>query len=204
MATRESKARRPVASRIREDRDAAAAAPLLDRQWHLASDATEVAVTEAEFALHRVAAAFVRWQADCIACCHDQSFSGTENAVLHVIRMHDRPKPIGEIARMLRRDDLANLQYGVRKLAAAGLVERVGGTSRRDARYRVTELGRAVTDRYAATRRELLLGALRAALGSGARLQRATRALDALTACYDRAAERAAAHQLPRSARVRA
>jgi predicted MarR family transcription regulator len=66
----------------------------LDKHWHLATDDFEVGLTELEFSILRVSAAFERWQADCLGCCHGQPFSGTDTALLHVIRMHDRPKSI--------------------------------------------------------------------------------------------------------------
>src|SRR5579872_7614860 len=96
----------------------------LDKHWHLATDEFEVGVTELEFAVFRVSAAFERWQADCLGCCLGQSYSGTDTALLHVIRMHERPKSISELARLLKRDDVANIQYGTRKLLKAGLIEK--------------------------------------------------------------------------------
>ena len=106
---------------------------LLQKHWHLAARDYQVAFTELEFAIIRVSAAFERWQSDCLACCHGTPFSGSDNVILHVIRMHDRPKGISEIRRLLNRDDQSNLQYGVRKLLKAGLIEKTkGGTSKKN------------------------------------------------------------------------
>src|SRR6201986_5442862 len=141
----------------------------LDKHWHLATDEFEVGLTELEFSIFRVSAAFERWQADCLGCCHGQPFSGTDTALLHVIRMHDRPKGISELARLLKRDDLSNLQYGMRKLLKAGLIEksRQTGTSKKDVTYQVSALGRDVTDKYARFRQELLISITRAKAGKG-------------------------------------
>ena len=95
----------------------------LDKHWHLATDDFEVGLTELEFSVFRVSAAFERWQSDCLGCCIGAPFSGTDTALLHVIRMHERSKSISELARLLKRDDVANLQYGTRKLLKAGLIE---------------------------------------------------------------------------------
>jgi predicted MarR family transcription regulator len=169
----------------------------LDKHWHLAADDFEVGVTELEFSIFRVSAAFERWQADCLGCCHGQPFSGTDTALLHVIRMHERPKSISELARLLKRDDLSNLQYGTRKLLKAGLIEksRQAG-SKKDVTYQVSALGRDVTDRYARFRKELLISMTRATAGK-TDFESLARALNMMSAMYDQASCVAATHRLP-------
>ena len=170
----------------------------LDKHWHLATDEFEVGLTELEFSIFRVSAAFERWQADCLGCCHGQPFSGTDTALLHVIRMHDRPKGISELARLLKRDDLSNLQYGVRKLLKAGLIEksRQTGTSKKDVTYQVSALGRDITDKYARFRKELLISMTRATAGN-VDFESLARALTMMSAMYDQASCVAATHRLP-------
>jgi len=169
----------------------------LDKHWHLATDEFEVGLTELEFSIFRVSAAFERWQADCLGCCHGQPFSGTDTALLHVIRMHERPKSISELARLLKRDDLSNLQYGTRKLLKAGLIEksRQAG-SKKDVTYQVSALGRDVTDRYAGFRKELLISMTRATAGT-TDFESLARALNMMAAMYDQASCVAATHRLP-------
>jgi predicted MarR family transcription regulator len=168
----------------------------LDRQWHLASDAYEVGITEFEFAIFRVAAALERWQSDCLATCHAGAFSGTDTALLHVIRMHDRPKSISELGRLLKRDDVSNLQYGVRKLLKAGLIQRAKEAgSKRDVTYCVTASGRDVTDKYAETRRELLLSMTREAAGE-VDFETVARTMNLMAAMYDQASCVAATHRV--------
>jgi predicted MarR family transcription regulator len=170
----------------------------LDKHWHLATDEFEVGLTELEFSIFRVSAAFERWQADCLGCCHGQPFSGTDTALLHVIRMHERPKGISELARLLKRDDPSNLQYGVRKLLKAGLIEksRQTGTSKKDVTYQVSTLGRDVTDKYARFRKELLISMTRATAGK-VEFESLARALTMMSAMYDQASCVAATHRLP-------
>jgi predicted MarR family transcription regulator len=169
----------------------------IDKHWHLATNDFEIGLTELEFAIFRVSAAFERWQGDCLGCCHGQSFSGTDTAMLHVIRMHDRPKSISELARLLKRDDLSNLQYGVRKLLKAGLVEKSRDAgSKKDMTYQVTRLGRDVTDKYAVFRQELLISMTRATAGQ-VDFEAIAKALNMMSAMYDQASCVAATHRVP-------
>lgn len=169
----------------------------MSREWHLATDSHEVAITELEFAVMRVASTFDRWQSDCLSCCEKQTFSGADVATLHVIRMHDRPKSISEIGKLLRRDDIANLQYGVRKLLKSGLIEKSPGESksRKDTSYRVSKRGREVTDAYTDYRQELLLS-MTESLGSNTKLEEVARILNLLSGLYDQASRVAATHRV--------
>lgn len=169
---------------------------LLDKHWHLADNEYEVEVTELEFSVLRVAAAFERWRSDCMACCSDQSFSGADAAVLHVIRMHNRPKSISEIARLLNRDDQSNVQYGIRKLIKAGVIEKTGSIdSKKGVTYMVTDLGREVTDRFTQFRRELLLTLTRS-ISTNISLDDVSKMLNLMAGMYDQASSIAAAHRI--------
>lgn len=169
---------------------------LLDKRWHLATDSHEVALTELEFALFRISEAFERWQSDCLACCADGNLSGTDNALLHMIRMHDRPKSISDLARLLNRDDLSNLQYSLRKLNKAGLVEKAQSDSKKGATYRVTLQGTKVTDLYAQYRKELLLTLTRSIEGFEGRIESVSHSINLMVGMYDQAACVAATHKL--------
>ena len=69
-------------------------------------------------------------------------------AVLNVVRMGDEPKRLSEIGQLVNRVNVPNLQYATRKLVKAGLIETEGSSSRKQTRYRVTDLGRSVTEDY--------------------------------------------------------
>lgn len=168
----------------------------LDKHWHLATDEYEVGLAELEFAIIRVSAAFERWQSDCLACCHGQSFSGSDTAVLHVIRMHDRPKSISEIGRLLKRDDQSNLQYGIRKLLKAGLIQKAKNSgSKKGVTYKVSQLGRSVTDSYADFRKELLIS-LTKSISGDKDLEAISRVLNLMSGLYDQASCVAATHRV--------
>jgi len=170
----------------------------LDKHWHLSQSDHEVFVTEIEFALFRAFAAFSRWMDDLALCSSDAdgSCNGIDFAVLNVIRMHDRPKALSDIARLLNRDDLSNMQYTLRKLIKAGLVEKVGGESqRKGVTYRVTEQGAVATERYAAFRRELLIPMTQSLAEGEQKMDEVAKVLRLLSGIYDQAACVAASHR---------
>lgn len=170
----------------------------LDKHWHLAEDDYEIDLTELEFSILRVAAAFDRWRSDCMACCVDASFSGADTAVLHVVRMHDRPKSISEIGRLLNRDDQSNLQYGIRKLVNAGVIEKSGKSdSKKGVTYVATKLGCEITDRFAEFRRELLIS-LTGSMSTEIRLAEVAKTLNLMSGIYDQASCIAASHRVTR------
>lgn len=163
-------------------------------RWHLAQSGAEVDTTELEFALMRTFEGFGRWQSECLASVVDLAATGPENAMLHIIRMNERPKSIKELARMTNRDDVPNIQYSLRKLIGAGLVIRKGA-GRSGVTYEVTERGRQVTDDYGAVRRRLLIAQIEDLPGFSARLADATRTLNLLSGIYEEAARVAARHR---------
>lgn len=166
----------------------------LDRRWHLARTEAEVPLTELEYALMRAQEAFSRWQAECFAAVSGMALSGGENAMLHVIRLNDRPKSLKEIARLTNRDDVPNLQYALRKLVKLGLVK-LGGSGRANSVYVVTDAGMQLTDAYAALRANLLGDYAQAVPGLDERMRQATQTLDLLSGIYEQAARVAATHR---------
>lgn len=168
--------------------------PGLDWRWHLAQSSVEVDTTELEFALMRTFEGFGRWQSECLASVCDLAATGPENALLHIIRMNDRPKSIKDLARLTNRDDVPNIQYSLRKLIGAGLVLR-RGSGRSGVSYMVTDEGRRVTDDYGALRRRLLLQAVATVPGFSDRLAEATRTLNLLSGMYEEISRVAATHR---------
>jgi predicted MarR family transcription regulator len=168
--------------------------PGLDWHWHLAEGPVEVDTTELEFALMRTFEGFGRWQSECLASVCELAATGPENALLHIIRMNDRPKTIKDLARLTNRDDVPNIQYSLRKLIGAGLVLRKGA-GRSGVTYEVTEEGLRVTEDYGALRRRLLLQAVANVPGFSERLAEATRTLNLLSGIYEEISRVAATHR---------
>lgn len=171
--------------------------PGLDWRWHLADSPLEVDTTELEFALMRTFEGFGRWQSECLAMVCDLAATGPENALLHIIRMNDRPKSIKDLARLTNRDDLPNIQYSLRKLIGAGLVLRKGA-GRSGVTYEMTDEGRRVTDDYGAIRRRLLIQAVSNVPDFSDRLAEATRTLNLLSGIYEEISRVAATHRRDR------
>ena len=170
----------------------------IDKSWHLACTPLEINVAEMEFALMRAFEAFGRWQAECLGSVIELAASGPENAMLHIIRMNERPKSIKDLARLSNREDIPNMQYSLRKLIGAGLVEKTG-SGRSGVSYTVTEKAKEVTDRYAEVRRSLLSNAIDSISNLHHRLEETTRTLDLMTGIYVHAALSASRHRrLPR------
>ena len=119
---------------------------------------------------------------------------GTENAILNVIRMNDRPKTMKVLARLTNRDDVPTIQYSLRTLIGAGLVIRKGA-GRSGVTYEVTEEGRRVTDDYGAVRRRLLIQAVANVPGFSEQLAEATRTLNLLSGIYEEISRVAATHR---------
>ena len=133
---------------------------IFETPWHLCQTDGEISTTMLENSLFRTMAAFDRWTAECQGAAAHMPMSSTDNLILNAIRMRDVPKGVGELARFLNRDDISNIQYSLRKLEAADLIEKCSSKKRRGTSYQVTAKGRKVTDEFARLRRKLLIAAI--------------------------------------------
>lgn len=131
----------------------------LDKKWHLAENDTELKLTEFEFLLWRVFFGFTRWQEDCQSCVDGSTdLMPHDIALLHVIRMKDRPKTQYELCKLLDRDDLPNISYSIRKLMKLGLIEQAKKSSKgKVIAYQVTKAGLQNTENYKTIRKNILI-----------------------------------------------
>ncbi|WP_213773688.1 winged helix DNA-binding protein [Bradyrhizobium sp. dw_78] len=157
--------------------------------WHLARTETERRLSDFEFRLERLAQAYYRWKAACLAAVCDVPLTGDDVAVLNVVRMGDEPKRLSEVGQLLNRVDVPNLQYATRKLVRAGLIETEGNSSRKETRYRATPAGRSVTEAYAALRAATLPPMLEALDGWVAKSETTSIHLDLISSLYAQAAQ---------------
>jgi len=160
--------------------------------WHLSRDATQARLTGFEFSLERVMHAFYRWKAACLEAVSDAELTGNDVAVLNTIRMKERAKSRTEIARLLNREDVSNIQYALRKLLREGLIEKSDAASRKTATYRATKAGVRVTEAYAEMRRAILIEMSPHLTGGESPFEEASALLDLMAGAYDQAAKRAA------------
>jgi len=166
----------------------------LNTSWYLSRDERETAITEFEFSLMRIAAAYDRWIAECLASVARQPLGSTCAAVLHLTALKNRPKTTAEIARLLNRDDVPNVIYAIRKLERAGLVERES-EQRKSAAYRITRRGRRVALDYAELRAHVLLPHVPKLEAGNQQLAGAKDLMDLIRGIYDQAALLLATHR---------
>jgi len=123
---------------------------------HLATTPHEFAVTTFEQGLICAAAAFYRFYGVLLGReGRVRNISGQDNAILQQIMAASRPLAVTDIARFANRDDIANIQYSLKKLLRAGLIEKAGRTSARETSYVVTEIARHWTQDFLKLRRQL-------------------------------------------------
>ncbi|MBY5932712.1 winged helix DNA-binding protein [Tateyamaria omphalii] len=149
-----------------------------------------LAVTNFEFAAWHLASAFAKWRRDCSASLPYNDLSGSETSILHIVHMSGTPKGLSDIARLLHRDDTANLQYGIKKLLSIGYVEKAdGSSSRKLTRYQVTEEGEALVTAFHQRREEILLELTQALPGVSDTIEKTTNVLHVMAGLYEQASE---------------
>ena len=152
----------------------------------LARTERERAFFEFEQALICASEAFYRFAGSIFgATGAKEKLSGQECVILQQLMVTPKSRSVSELSRFSNRDDISNIQYSLRKLCAAGLIEKVPGGSRRDTRYRPTQAGRDLTNVLVASRRELLIAPSSEIPNIEAQLKAAERALSLLTGMYD-------------------
>jgi predicted MarR family transcription regulator len=159
---------------------------LAQHRWHLATDEFEVEITDLEYAMMRTYQSFLRWQSECIAAVTSTQLDGQENALLHIIRMHDRPKTIKELLHLTNRQDVANMQYELRKLLKAELIDK-SGTARSGIYYVATPQGAQVCDDFARLRADVMLNAAKGVATIKSRAAKATACLEQMEKIYESA-----------------
>jgi predicted MarR family transcription regulator len=114
-----------------------------------------------------------------------QKLTGQECVILQQLMFRPKPRSVSELSRFSNRDDISNIQYSLRKLSAAGLIEKVPGNTNRDTRYRPTQAGRSLTEVLVGSRRELLIAPSADIANIETQLKSASTALSLLTGMYD-------------------
>jgi predicted MarR family transcription regulator len=153
---------------------------------HLSSTAHEAAITEFEQALICAAEAFYRFAGLLLGSeARELNLSGPDNVILQQLMTAGQPRRITDLSRFANRDDISNIQYSLRKLMKAGLIEKVAGSTNRDTAYSVTERGKKVTDQLVRLRRELLTEPTSQVHDIDAHLKAMARMMGLLTGVYD-------------------
>jgi predicted MarR family transcription regulator len=153
---------------------------------HLAVTPHEIAVTELEQGLICAAAAFYRFYGALLGReGRNHNISGQDNVILQQIMAASRPLAVADIARFGNRDDIANIQYSLKKLLGAGLIEKAGKTSARETGYVVTALAREWTKSFVALRRRLFTDPSAQILDFDDQLEKCAKLLNTIAGFYD-------------------
>ena len=162
----------------------------IDISWHLAKNDVELQLVNFEFLFWRTYYNCIRWQEDCQSCIADDHLTAHEIAILHIIRMKERPKSIYEIGRLLNRDDTPNIQYGIKKLIALNYIRKVDVKSdkmKKAIAYQITEEGIKNTDAYTQARNNILLNIIKEYNQNELQFEEAKKTLFTMKGLYEEA-----------------
>jgi predicted MarR family transcription regulator len=137
----------------------------------------------------RAQEAFASWSVELHKHSGDVQLSFQDIALLHCVRLRGGTPSLSDMLVFLHRTDLAALQYSFRKLERAGLVRRLKGAARREVVYDPTEAGRAVTDRYAGLRQEMLVQLVMEFVDMDRAMHDAATVLERMVGIYDQATQ---------------
>ena len=172
--------------------------PKLNREWSGAKNEQEIEFSEVGLAILRISAAFGRWnEASCVAV-GGPNLTAPEINCLHVIAMQSRAKTAATVANLLNRDDQANIQYGLRKMRALGLIQVRPGGNKKNYEYEVTEQGKRLTDDLSDIAREIVYRATGAIDDATNRFVSTSDLLRILTGIWDESARVAATFSVER------
>ena len=115
-------------------------------------------VSEFEFGLILAGNAFNRWVVRAMSAAGYPDMSSLEVLVLHTVRHRARPKKLADICLVLNIEDTHTVNYAIKKLIKAGLVQDV--RQGKEKSVTATQTGQAACDRYREIREALLLRAI--------------------------------------------
>lgn len=152
----------------------------------LARTRREKVFLEFEQALICASEAFYRFAGSVFgATGPENKLTGQECVILQQLMFTPKSRSVSDLSRFSNRDDISNIQYSLRKLVAAGLIEKVPGSTNRDTRYQPTQAGRDLTEELVAARRELLIAPTANIPAIEAHLKSAAMTIALLTGLYD-------------------
>jgi predicted MarR family transcription regulator len=146
-------------------------------------------LTRAELAMMRSFEAFERWGFFLHKSVSSTALNPQDVRLLHSLRMRGGAQNLSELLLFMNRNDVSTIQYSLRKIEQAGLIERITGNSKREAGYRLTESGEQATDDYAVLRDEILVSLIGDVNGLVESLEGAASALERLTGLYDQSTQ---------------
>ena len=161
---------------------------VLHRKWRLGGDDHSITTTEFEWAIMRFYSAFERSCHQLGSIAGNRSLGFQELVLLHVVAMQHHPQTSTSLARQLNRDDIANVQYILRKLQGEGLLVKAKEPRGKTYTYDITKSGGVMVERYAEMRALLLTEKTKFIDNIDDKLHAANDLLSLLTGIYDDAA----------------
>ncbi|HIE86168.1 MAG TPA: transcriptional regulator [Gammaproteobacteria bacterium] len=158
---------------------------ILHRKWRLGGDEHSITTTEFEWAIMRFYSAFERSCQQLASVAGNTNRSFQELVILHVVAMQHHPQTSTSLARQLNRDDIANVQYILRKLLNEGLLVKKKEPRGKTYTYDITKSGSVMVERYAEMRALLLLEKTKFIDNIDTKLHAVNDLLSLLTGIYD-------------------
>ena len=145
--------------------------------------------SEFEFGLIIAFNAFSRWMVKCMAAAGQTEMSPLEILVLHNVNHRGRDKRLSDISFLLNIDDTHTVNYALRKLSKAGLID--SDKRGKEVFYSTSSTGAALCDQYRDVRERCLIDGLSRMDMSGDELSSLAASLRALSGQYDQASRAA-------------
>jgi predicted MarR family transcription regulator len=156
------------------------------KQIHIGRGAVELALFEFQHSAICFIEAFYRHiERQLILVTGDPNLSAQDCVILHAIRLGERPKSMTEIQHFSNRRDIANIQYSIRKLVKAGLVQKAKRDAGRGTFYELTKYGVEITEVYVEARGRMMREYLAEHPSFVRDAENATRLMMMLTGVYD-------------------
>lgn len=147
-------------------------------------------LSELEFGMIIAYNAFSRWMTRCMSAAGHPDLSPLEILILHNVNHRARDKRLSDICFLLNIEDSHTVNYALRKLLKAGLLD--SEKRGKEVFYRTSEAGIELCKGYRDVRRQCLLEGLSSTDVSGPELREIARTLRALSGHYDQASRAAA------------
>ncbi|MBY6058202.1 winged helix DNA-binding protein [Leisingera daeponensis] len=147
-------------------------------------------MSELEYGLIVAFNAFSRWTTRCMAAAGQPDLSPLEILILHNVNHRGKDKRLSDICFLLNIEDNHTVNYGLRKLLKAGLLD--SEKRGKEVFYRTSAEGAAVCSAYRDVRRQCLLDGPAGAELPGNDLREIARSLRLLSGHYDQASRAAA------------
>lgn len=153
---------------------------------HLAQTPREFAITEFEQGLICAAESFFRFYGALLGRRgREHKLSGQDNVILQQILAASRPLAVTDIARFANRDDIANIQYSLKKLLKADLIRKAPHSSAREVSYVATTRAQEWTSQFLALRRQLFTDPSAQILNFQEQLALCSKLLNTIAGFYD-------------------